>query len=79
MAGYTADIAHATFVIRPERLGLIGRVHIHFKYYLQHQRACGISIYKLKTKARVVYPTQRGRQCCKRLVKLFNFIDLFAK
>ena len=34
-------------------------------YYLQHERPCCISIYKLGTKARVVNLIQRGREFCK--------------
>ena len=48
-------------------------------YYLQHERPCCISIYKLEPKARVVYLIQHGREFCKWLVKLSNFIDQFAK
>ena len=38
-----------------------------------------ISIYKLEPKARDVYLIQHGRECCKYVVKLSNFIDQFAK
>ena len=48
-------------------------------YYLQHERPCCISIYKLEPKARVVYLIQHGRECCKWLVKLSNFMHQFAK
>ena len=34
-------------------------------YYLQHERPCCISIYKLEPKARVVYLIQHGREFCK--------------
>ena len=47
--------------------------------YLQHERPCCIGIYKLKPKAGVVDLIQHGREGCKWLVKLSNFIDLFAK
>ena len=46
---------------------------------LQHERPCCISIYKLELGARVIYLIQHGRECCKWLVKLSTFIDLFAK
>ena len=36
-------------------------------------------MYKLEPKATVVYLTQHGRECCKWLVKLSNFMDLLAR
>ena len=50
---------------------------VYFMYYLQHERLCCISIHKLE--ARVVFLRQQGHECCKWLVKLSNFIDLYAK
>ena len=50
-----------------------------FKYDLQHERPCCISIYKLEPKAGVVYLIQHGGECYNWLVKLSNFIDLFAR
>ena len=36
-------------------------------------------IYKLEPKTRAVYLIQHGRECCKGLLKLFNFVNLLAK